>query len=372
VRIALILLGVIGCSARKDPPAPPGIIAPGVTRTDASEPGGMHTTITGTDVDLAALPMREWIGLPASGHGSIALDVHVPTGNVAGATGTIELHCLAKCRLGDDHAVIQASAKSRMLGDLQFGHIDFDRIDVKIAIGGGHADVTEWKVESPDVELDVKGKLVLANKLNDSRIDACVRFRAKPDFTARDPKTSAVIELTGAPKAADGFYNIALADKVTEMKRLGRVCDGTVVAADPAPPAEPAAAPMGTIGFMPAETPKLDVKKRSDTEFDVGIAGLFGIRQHPAAFMKSGRLVPAIENGKPIGFKVFAVTPDGMLAQLGLQNGDLITAIDGRELTTPDKALEAYTQLAGRTVGQSIVLSLRRKDAPLTITYHLR
>lgn len=367
VRVTLSVLVIVGCSTRKDPPpAPPTIIAPGVTRTDSSEPGGTHTTIVGKDLDLAQLPVIEAIGLPTSGHASFTLDVHVPTGNLAGTSGTIEMHCTSKCRVGDDHATLKMNGKNAFGGELQFGHIDFDKIDVKVAIGGGRAEVTDWKVESPDVELDVKGKLVLGKSIGNSRIDACVRFRAKPELAARDPKTDAVIQTTGAAKAADGFFNIALVDQLSDMKRLARVCDGTLPASDPRLP------PSAMAVIPPPPVRKLDVTKHSDTDFDVGIAGLAAIRSNPTAFTRSGRIGPAVDHGKVIGLEFYAVDADGPAAQLGLETGDILVALDGKDISSADKALEVYSQLAGRTVGQAVTLTVRRKDAPLTITYHLR
>ena len=54
---------------------------------------------------------------------------------------------------------------------------------------------------------------------------------------------------------------------------------------------------------------------------------------------RAARIVPETRDGKPAGFRLFSVRPDGPFAKIGLQNGDVISAINGLEMTSPDKAL---------------------------------
>ena len=64
---------------------------------------------------------------------------------------------------------------------------------------------------------------------------------------------------------------------------------------------------------------------------------------------KGARVVPAVKNGKPDGFKLYAIRPSSVYAKLGLQNGDTLQSINGFELTSADKALEVYTKLREAT-----------------------
>ena len=54
------------------------------------------------------------------------------------------------------------------------------------------------------------------------------------------------------------------------------------------------------------------------------------------------RIVPA---RKENGFKLFSIKPGSIYKKIGLKNGDIIKSINGIDLSSPDKALEAYQRL---------------------------
>jgi hypothetical protein len=81
---------------------------------------------------------------------------------------------------------------------------------------------------------------------------------------------------------------------------------------------------------------------------------------------RSARIVPAVENGKPSGFKIFAVRPGSYFARLGFENGDLIRKVDEFEMTDTAKMLEAYTKLRGRT---SVRVEVVRRGKAQTMEY---
>lgn len=63
--------------------------------------------------------------------------------------------------------------------------------------------------------------------------------------------------------------------------------------------------------------------------------------------LTSSRLVPAFQSGQFIGFKVVQLLADSTPARAGLRNGDVVVAINGQRLKTPEVALEALTKSAG-------------------------
>lgn len=83
---------------------------------------------------------------------------------------------------------------------------------------------------------------------------------------------------------------------------------------------------------------------------------------------QGARIVPALADGKPIGFKLFGIRPGSFYALVGLQNGDLITKLAGLPIVNPESALEAYSQLRSLTV---IPVELRRRDVDLTLTFEI-
>jgi len=89
----------------------------------------------------------------------------------------------------------------------------------------------------------------------------------------------------------------------------------------------------------------------------------------PESIIAGARVIPAVGGGEIIGFKVYAILPQSLWARLGVANGDTIQTINGFELTSPEKALEAYTRL--RSAAQLTVRIVRREQ-PLTFTYEIR
>ena len=61
--------------------------------------------------------------------------------------------------------------------------------------------------------------------------------------------------------------------------------------------------------------------------------------------------------------------PDGPFGKIGLQNGDVISAINGLEMTSPDKALEVYTKLK---TASHLSVGLERNGQKITKDYNIR
>jgi type II secretory pathway component PulC len=60
---------------------------------------------------------------------------------------------------------------------------------------------------------------------------------------------------------------------------------------------------------------------------------------------KSARIVPQMRGDRLLGLRVYSVDPRGPLARMGLQNGDLVTAINGAPLVAMDGLLPMYEKL---------------------------
>ena len=83
------------------------------------------------------------------------------------------------------------------------------------------------------------------------------------------------------------------------------------------------------------------------------------------------RVVPHEEAGQVIGLKVYGIRRQSELAELGVQNGDLLRTVNGYELGSPGAALEAYTKLRSvrnlsvelTRAGRELALSVAIDDA---------
>lgn len=108
-----------------------------------------------------------------------------------------------------------------------------------------------------------------------------------------------------------------------------------------------------------------NIKKLDDTHYEIAAKVIDAVLANPTEAARGARVVPTIKDGKPIGFKLYAIRPSSIYAHLGLRNGDTVKTINGYELTSPDKALDAYSKLRGATAVQ---LGLERRGKPLTLS----
>jgi hypothetical protein len=70
------------------------------------------------------------------------------------------------------------------------------------------------------VALDVQ----LANELERSSVEACIRFKPTPVLQARDPKTSSVLSLVGGAVDAQGDFAIKLTGRLDRLRMLAVAC----------------------------------------------------------------------------------------------------------------------------------------------------
>jgi general secretion pathway protein C len=133
-----------------------------------------------------------------------------------------------------------------------------------------------------------------------------------------------------------------------------------------AAPAEPKA-PKDN-GAVPDDIAKR-IQRVSDTEFHVDRAVVDNILENQAQLMRTARIVPEQKDGKVVGIRLFGIRPETLLGKLGLQNGDRLEAINGFEMASPEKALEAYARL--RTA-DSLAVKVTRRGAPVTIDFKIQ
>jgi hypothetical protein len=74
------------------------------------------------------------------------------------------------------------------------------------------------------------------------------------------------------------------------------------------------------------------------------------------------RIVPAIRDGQPRGYKLYALRPSSLAATLGFRNGDTLLTVDGQDVRT----MASYGDLSGR---KRIVVGIERRGNAVTLTY---
>lgn len=137
-------------------------------------------------------------------------------------------------------------------------------------------------------------------------------------------------------------------------------------AAAVAPPPPPP--PTGGPAAVPADIAS-KIQKVSDTEFNIDRSVVDKILENQAELMKSARIVPETKDGKVLGIRLFGIRPETLLGTLGLQNGDRLESINGFNMGSPEKALEAYARL--RTASQ-LDVTVNRRGTPVSIVHHIK
>ena len=148
-----------------------------------------------------------------------------------------------------------------------------------------------------------------------------------------------------------------------------KLVDKAVVAAPPssAPAPIASAAPAGGKTIDPVIAK--GIVQRSPTEFDIDRATLDKILENQADLMRQARVVPEQENGRTVGIRMYGIRPDTLLGKLGMENGDRLQTINGFDMSSPEKALEAYARL--RTADK-LTVQINRRGQNTNLDYTIK
>ena len=140
------------------------------------------------------------------------------------------------------------------------------------------------------------------------------------------------------------------------------------------PRAAPAAPAAPVASATPSEGGALGgvlegIERVSANEFNVRRSTVDRILESQAELMRTTRIMPVDQGGRVIGVQLFGVRGNSLLGRLGMQNGDVLNRINGLDIGSPDRALEAYSRL--RT-SDNLQVSVTRNGQPVNIDFHIR
>ncbi len=79
---------------------------------------------------------------------------------------------------------------------------------------------------------------------------------------------------------------------------------------------------------------------------------------NPAMLAKQARIVPKQKDNEVLGYKLYGIRRGSLPKLLGLKNGDMLTAVNGEDLKSMDKAMALYTKLRRAS---NLSVSIERK-----------
>lgn len=139
----------------------------------------------------------------------------------------------------------------------------------------------------------------------------------------------------------------------------------------PAPPKPVAAAEASAAGGTDPLSIEMDrgIKKLNENKYEIQRSTLESVLGNMSLLSRSARIVPEMRDGKAAGFRLYSVKSDGPFAKIGMQNGDIISSINGMEITSPEKALEVYSKLKSAS---HLSLGMERNGQKVTKDYSIR
>ncbi len=85
--------------------------------------------------------------------------------------------------------------------------------------------------------------------------------------------------------------------------------------------------------------------------------------------LTKARVIPSFKDGKPDGFRIFAIAKDSLYAKIGLQNGDILHRINGVDVKNPQNFMQVIEQLKDES---NINIDLVRNNNRETFSYEIR
>jgi general secretion pathway protein C len=120
----------------------------------------------------------------------------------------------------------------------------------------------------------------------------------------------------------------------------------------------------------PAPAPaRTTVRRTSEDAFIVDRRQLVGAVDNMSGLLTQLRAVPEVEDGHPIGFRLFEIADESVFRDLGLHDGDVVQRVNGMVLADPASLLGFLQQLRDEP---RVALDIVRAGTARTLVYDLR
>jgi general secretion pathway protein C len=125
-----------------------------------------------------------------------------------------------------------------------------------------------------------------------------------------------------------------------------------------------AAAPAQTAADRAAARRAARLQRLSESTFEIPQADAQELANNPAQILTDARWLPKYEDGQMKGVQVSQIKPGSMLEQAGLQEGDLITGVNGLAIDSPEQSPNLMNELSS---GKPIVIDTSRGQITLNL-----
>lgn len=114
--------------------------------------------------------------------------------------------------------------------------------------------------------------------------------------------------------------------------------------------------------------PDVDVEDEGENRYGLKRDELKAALSHSAELFTQIHAIPNIQNGKGSGFTLQEIEPGSVFEDLGLEDGDQLTAIDGRQLENPAEAVGLLSTIQTRS---AVDITVLRDGRPVELHYDI-
>jgi type II secretion system protein C len=116
------------------------------------------------------------------------------------------------------------------------------------------------------------------------------------------------------------------------------------------------------------DVPDVDVEEEGENRYSLKRDEIKAALSHSTQLFSQIRAVPSMQNGRVNGFTLSEIEPGSVFEDLGLEDGDQLTAIDGRQLQNPAEAVGLLSTIQTRG---AIDITVMRDGRPVQLHYDI-
>jgi general secretion pathway protein C len=91
------------------------------------------------------------------------------------------------------------------------------------------------------------------------------------------------------------------------------------------------------------------IRRLSETSFEVGREQVEETMRNPAELFSEARILPKYDNGQMVGVQLSSIKPGSLFEEIGIQNGDTVTGVNGITVTSPQDSAALLKELTEST-----------------------
>jgi general secretion pathway protein C len=107
--------------------------------------------------------------------------------------------------------------------------------------------------------------------------------------------------------------------------------------------------PVAAAAPPAAEDLRDRIRRLSDSSFQVDRAQVEETMRNPAELFSEARILPKYDNGQMVGVQLSSIKPGSLFEEIGIQNGDTVTQVNGITVTSPQDSAALLKELTEST-----------------------